>query len=111
MDILDSILSETGPYHELETTIDAGASRLIMRDQLAKFRVRYPHLDLAPVLAYCIERERLEILLLLLEAGVKPDDLVVEVAARSEDPIFLAPLLDKGWSIDQPLGTMPPLLR
>nr|POF16682.1 hypothetical protein CFP56_71323 [Quercus suber] len=111
MDVLEQILSEPSAYDELQTSIDANDSNLIS-GQLAKFRVQYPHLELAPALLYCIERQNLETLLLFLENGIKPDDFVVEAAARMEDLTYLAPLLDNGWPIDQPLrnGAMPSLL-
>lgn len=79
---------------------------------LADFHKNNPNLTLSPLLSYCIDRGRVAPFEALLQAGVTPDDGVVEVSAQKDDETFLFKLLEHGWPINQTLqgGRIPSLL-
>lgn len=69
-------------------------------------------MTLSPSLSYCIDQGKVAPFEVLLQAGVIPDEGVVEVAALKDDETFLFKLLEHGWPIDQTLqgGRIPSLL-
>lgn len=101
MDDIDTAIQDLAPNRELLSSIEDGT---MSRSELAKAREQSPDSDLVYALVHCVRSQRLGPLLLLLDAGVKPNDSVVEAAARSGRKEVVAALLERGWPVNCPLG-------
>lgn len=110
----DSFFKEiqaSSPLHDLYSSIENDSLEDV-RNVLTMLRHQDPGINISPALLQCVKSDRLDALQLLLYEGGRPNEAVVEAAACSGRPSFVAPLLDYGWPINQSLrgGFIPSIL-
>ncbi|EME43624.1 hypothetical protein DOTSEDRAFT_174562, partial [Dothistroma septosporum NZE10] len=106
-----SAIFEESPYKSLYRCIDRYPEDAL-QVAIADFQNQKPGVAFSPLLHYCVQQERLAPFIELLEAGVGPDEDLVECSALKENTSFLFGLLEHGWPIDHTLqgGRVPSLL-
>ncbi|KAK5673912.1 hypothetical protein LTS10_013313 [Elasticomyces elasticus] len=106
----NAILDES-PYSAIHGCID-NFRECAFQDELADFRRQKPNMTLTPLLYYCVQKDKVTPFEQLLNAGIDPNEDVVEAAAEKDDERFLLELLQHGWPINKTLrgGKVPSLL-
>lgn len=106
----NAILDES-PYSALHGCIDS-FPECGFQAELDEFCRQKPSMALSPLLYYCVQKDRLAPFEELLNAGIDPDDDIVEAAVGKDDERFLLRLLQHSWPIDKALrgGKVPSLL-